>query len=131
MPLTVIEGPNRKGEWLLAGATVRMWVKAEALKPLPPETPGTGQTPAPTRFVPTRDVIELDLHGMRAQEARTVLVDTLDRALLDNANEIHVIHGLGAGTLRSVVMDFAKETPQVKRASAQISNPGVTVLYLG
>ncbi|GAB6139251.1 endonuclease MutS2 [Halanaerobaculum tunisiense] len=48
---------------------------------------------------------EVDLRGLRAQEARNKLDKYLDNALLANLNQIEIIHGKGTGTLREVVAD--------------------------
>ncbi|MEE2656552.1 MAG: Smr/MutS family protein [Chloroflexota bacterium] len=48
---------------------------------------------------------ELDLRGMRVDDALVQLDTFLDKALLDGASQVRVIHGVGTGALRSVVRE--------------------------
>ena len=50
-------------------------------------------------------LIELDLRGVRVVEALGQLETFLDKALLDGASQVRVIHGMGTGALRSAVRE--------------------------
>ncbi|GAB6099158.1 endonuclease MutS2 [Halanaerocella petrolearia] len=57
---------------------------------------------------------ELDLRGLRAQEARSKLDKYLDNALLANLNQIEIIHGKGTGVLRNVVHEMLDKYRNIK-----------------
>ena len=67
------------------------------------------ETPRVTTDVsPPMQSIELDLRGMRAADAQVNLDEFLDRAILDGASKLRVIHGRGTGVLRNVVRDHLR-----------------------
>ena len=51
---------------------------------------------------------ELDMRGMRAADAQIELDQFLDRAARDGVSRIRVIHGRGAGVLRSVAREHLR-----------------------
>ena len=59
-------------------------------------------------FSPPALSAELDLRGMRAADAEIELDQFLDRAALDGVSRIRVIHGRGAGVLRSVAREHLR-----------------------
>ncbi|MCE2456913.1 MAG: endonuclease MutS2 [Dehalococcoidia bacterium] len=66
-------------------------------------------TPRVTTDVsPPMQSIELDIRGMRAADAQVNLDEFLDRAILDGASKLRVIHGRGSGVLRNVVRDHLR-----------------------
>jgi len=84
--------------------------------------PGPGKAePAPIKRravtgIPDVDGVkpEVDLRGMRAEQARSVLEQAVDRALLAGLHELRVIHGKGTGALESVVAEYCRSQPAVK-----------------
>ena len=50
-------------------------------------------------------ILELDLRGVRVEVALGQLEIFLDKALLDGASQVRVIHGMGTGALRSAVRE--------------------------
>ena len=56
-------------------------------------------------FAPPIQSAELDIRGMRAGEAEISLDEFLDHAARDGVSRVRVIHGRGAGVLRSVVRE--------------------------
>jgi len=75
----------------------------------------------------------LDLRGMRAEEALS-LVDTLiDNALIFGVGEVRIVHGKGNGILRTVIRAHLKSTKEVSQmtdAHADRGGAGVTVVTL-
>src|SRR5690606_23808 len=76
---------------------------------------------------------EVDLRGMRAEEAVAVLVPALDAAIQAALPALRVIHGKGTGALREVVADVLRGDPRVQ--SFRAGGPGeggtgVTVVEL-
>lgn len=57
---------------------------------------------------------EVDLRGMDAQEAVSVLERYLDGAMQANLNSVRIIHGKGTGVLRNAVRDALKRNKAVK-----------------
>ena len=76
---------------------------------------------------------EVDLRGMRAEEAKEVVDRFLDEAIMAGFKEIRVIHGKGTGSLRKSIGAFLREHPRVH--STRLGNwnegdSGVTVVEL-
>ena len=57
----------------------------------------------------------LDLRGQRADEALGELEAFLDRAALEGADTVFIIHGHGTGALRKVVREYLATSPYVER----------------
>ncbi|MFN7162372.1 MAG: Smr/MutS family protein [Fimbriimonadales bacterium] len=92
---------------------VRMPVPISDLEPLPePDAPKPQVRASKPRvgYVP----LELDLHGMRVEEAQPFLEKYLDDALLAGYESVRVQHGKGTGALRQMVWDYLKRHPQVR-----------------
>ena len=52
---------------------------------------------------------ELDIRGMRVDEALEVLIAYVDDALMVNAEQVTILHGTGTGALKQVVRDYLAE----------------------
>ena len=80
-------------------------------------SPGSG-TPGFVPAVETRREkpvpAELHLRGKRADEVEWALDSYLDAAYLANLNEVRIVHGVGTGTIRSIVRDLLTSHPLVK-----------------
>ena len=72
------------------------------------ESPQDDQSDIIADFTPPMMSAELDLRGMRAADAQIELDQFLDRATLDGVSRIRVIHGRGAGVLRSVAPEHRR-----------------------
>jgi DNA mismatch repair protein MutS2 len=72
----------------------------------------------------------IDLHGLKVEEAKWALIDAIDRCLLDDVDELRVIHGFGSGKVKEAVHKLLKEMRQVKEFRPQLGNAGVTIVYL-
>jgi len=57
---------------------------------------------------------ELDLRGKRADEIDWEMDSYLNDAALANLSEVRVVHGIGTGTVRSIVRDLLASHPLVK-----------------
>ncbi|MSQ12767.1 MAG: hypothetical protein EXR47_01230 [Dehalococcoidia bacterium] len=75
---------------------------------------------------------ELDLRGMRADEALSRLDAFLDRALLHGLAEVQIVHGAATGALRNAVRERLSKYPVVKSWSTPAGprGDGVTVVHL-
>lgn len=88
---------------VLVGA-MRLVVKSSTLTRLADSTKPTRALPTPRIDDPDRDVIgELDLRGMRADEAETEVLAALDGAVMSAQPHLAIIHGMGTGVLREAV----------------------------
>ena len=68
----------------------------------------------------------LHLVGLRVEEAIPLLDKTIDRAILDGYDQIHVVHGHGTGRLRQAVQEFLTEHAIVKGFHAEKQGAGGT-----
>ena len=78
----------------------------------------------------SRDVSDqLDVRGMRAQEAREAVRAFVDDAALAGLDEVHVVHGRGTGAVRAAVRDELARHPLVGGQEPE-SHDGATVARL-
>ncbi len=76
---------------------------------------------------------EVDVRGMRGDEALHTIEKVLDRALMMNFNNIKILHGKGDGILRKLVRDYLRKYDQVERMEdehADRGGDGITYVYL-
>jgi DNA mismatch repair protein MutS2 len=76
---------------------------------------------------------QLDLRGRRADEVEPALDAYLNDAAQSNLNEVRIIHGIGTGTVRSIVREFLAGHPLVKSFRAgerDEGGDGATVVRL-
>ena len=58
---------------------------------------------------------ELDIRGLRVDEALEVLIAYVDDALMVNAEQVTILHGTGTGALKQVVRDYLAERQKSMR----------------
>jgi DNA mismatch repair protein MutS2 len=58
---------------------------------------------------------ELDIRGLRVDEALEVLIAYMDDALMVNAEMVTILHGTGTGALKQVVRDYLSERQKSMR----------------
>lgn len=58
---------------------------------------------------------ELDIRGLRADEALEVLIAYVDDALMVNAEQVTILHGTGTGALKQIVRDYLAERQKSMR----------------
>jgi len=76
---------------------------------------------------------QVDVRGMRVDEAMPVVDKALDSASLAGANELRIIHGKGTGQLGRGIREFLRKHPQVAgvtQAGEREGGSGVTVVSL-
>ncbi|MEZ4332973.1 MAG: Smr/MutS family protein [Myxococcota bacterium] len=69
--------------------------------------------PEPTPPMRQGGVVELDLRGLRAEEALERLEAALDQAAVEGRDEMRIIHGIGTGALRRAVREHLPRSPWV------------------
>ncbi|MBR0458773.1 MAG: Smr/MutS family protein, partial [Victivallales bacterium] len=57
---------------------------------------------------------ELNLIGLRVEEALSELASFIDRATLGHLPEVRIVHGFGTGRLRDAVQDWLQHCPAVR-----------------
>lgn len=96
------------------------------------EAPQTiGKTSLPTVDSPG---LELDLRGMRVEDALDKLQGYLEQGFLSGIPYGRIIHGRGTGVLRQVVRQVLKDSPQVIRwesGGEKEGGDGVSVVFFG
>ncbi len=111
--------PSRNGgslELLLGSVRVSIpshQVERKADRPQPPKMP-EGVSFSRVETGPAKS--ELDLRGMRVEEAEAEIETFLDQALMRGLSAVRIVHGGGTGALRSLVRERLKGHPVVKAA---------------
>ena len=120
---TVASLPGDAEEAEVNVGNVRLRVERSRLSRVeaPPEeaAPGVG-----VHLGPALDSIELDLRGLRVEEALVRLEEFLDRALRDGLSSVRIIHGRGTGALREAVRDHLERHPLARKYAPESPERG-------
>ena len=93
-----------------------------------------------TRISNTRDIMhdrkldfkqEIDVRGMRGDEALQAVMYYVDDAIQLNVSRVRILHGTGTGALREIIRDYLRVTPGVSRFKdehVQFGGAGITVV---
>jgi DNA mismatch repair protein MutS2 len=76
---------------------------------------------------------QIDLRGMRGEEALTEVEKYLDKALMMGFNQIRILHGKGDGILRKIIRESLKKYKEVKSLEDEhvdFGGDGITVVKL-
>jgi DNA mismatch repair protein MutS2 len=76
----------------------------------------------------------IDVRGLRADEALQKIRDFVDEAIMVDANELHILHGKGNGILRELIQNYLRTEPAVKNCHdehVQFGGSGITIVELG
>ncbi len=76
---------------------------------------------------------ELDVRGMRGDEALNAVMYYIDDAILVGANEVRILHGKGDGILRQLIRQYLSSVPNVvsfRDEHVQFGGAGITVVNL-
>lgn len=77
---------------------------------------------------------DLDVRGLRGDEALDRVMHYIDDAILMGASQVKILHGTGNGILRQLIRQYLKTEPGVKRAhdeDVRFGGAGITVVELG
>ncbi len=112
----------RKGRgdtWVVAVGAMKRSMHAYELRAATPSDSGSG----PRMDRPSVDVsmvsageaavFELDVRGMRLEEALSAVEHQLDRALIQGISRFGIIHGKGEGVLQNGIHRYLRESPAV------------------
>lgn len=93
--------------------------------PTPPPS-GVARAVEPRHQAPS----EVDLHGLRVDEALARIAAALDAALLAGHAELRFIHGRSGGRLRGALHERLRAISAVRGLRLDPRNPGVTIVSL-
>jgi DNA mismatch repair protein MutS2 len=91
------------------------------------------ETPEPSTPLPKSPGLELDMRGLRVEEALEKLEEYIDAAYLTGLPFARIIHGKGTGALRKAVVERVREHPLVAKVTAATpkeGGDGVTIIHL-
>ena len=74
---------------------------------------------------------EIDLRGMRGDEALDVVSHFIDDAILLEQSQVRILHGTGTGALRALVRQYLQTVPGVKSfhdEHVQFGGAGITIV---
>ena len=109
---------------LIAGS-VRMTVGPEEVAQVLEQSVVPSFRPSVTPTVSEADAsFEIDLRGMRADEAETVVLSALDAAITADNPFLRIIHGKGTGAVRDRVHSVLKGDRRVSRYALAPANQG-------
>ena len=76
---------------------------------------------------------DLDVRGMRGDEALDTVMHFIDDAILIGLSRVRILHGTGTGILRQLIRQYLNTVPNVKKAKdehVQFGGAGITVVDL-
>ena len=76
---------------------------------------------------------DLDVRGMRGDEAIDAVMHFIDDAILIGLSRVRILHGTGTGVLRQLIRQYLNTVPNVKNAKdehVQFGGAGITVVDL-
>ncbi|MBR5690214.1 MAG: Smr/MutS family protein, partial [Prevotella sp.] len=77
---------------------------------------------------------EIDVRGMRGDEALNAVMHFIDDAILTDMSQVRILHGKGDGILRQLVRQYLSTVPNVKHFAdehVQFGGAGITVVEIG
>ena len=77
---------------------------------------------------------DIDIRGMRADEAINAVMYFIDDAILVSMSRVRILHGTGTGALRQAVREYLSTVPNVvsyRDEHVQFGGAGITVVELG
>jgi DNA mismatch repair protein MutS2 len=129
---TVLADEDPAGRVLIAFGKVKAHVPGEELSRASDIEPSsTDRCSGVEIHVPEVVQPEVDVRGMRVEEALAVVDKCLNDALLAGLKEVQIIHGIGTGALRNGLIPFLHRHPLVQATrpgGLHEENPGVTVV---
>ena len=76
---------------------------------------------------------DIDVRGMRGEEALQVVTSFIDDAIMVGASRVRILHGTGTGILRQLIRQYLNTVPGVASAQdehVQFGGAGITVVEL-
>ena len=76
---------------------------------------------------------EIDVRGMRVDEALQAVIYYIDDATMVGVSQVRILHGTGTGVLRSAIRDYLHQSSAVKSyrdEHIQFGGPGITIVEM-
>ncbi|MCX5889580.1 MAG: endonuclease MutS2 [Deltaproteobacteria bacterium] len=126
----ILARDNRDGRLEVQVRQVKIRVTPEEVAPAGADgRPKKAATPALVCLPPRQLVQSLNVIGLRVDEALPLVDRLLDQAVLNGAEHVDIIHGVGTGRLKKAVWEHLRRHGLVQELHAD-DNPGVTVVDL-
>lgn len=125
----------RKGQAIVQFEMLKTNVKTKELVVVEPVKPKDRSGVTIYNTIEARSEFDttLDVRGMRREEALQAVEDIIDRALMYNAPEIKIIHGIGDGILRRSIREMLRNfraVTAVRDEDQQYGGAGVSLISL-
>jgi len=110
-----------KGRAEVELGSLRLWLPLSKLRPAPTVVDPSPPMARRQRVKIERSdeepatALEIDIRGLRVDEAIGEVERRLDRAVLDDVRQIRVIHGHGTAALKKAVRIYLKRSPYVEK----------------
>ncbi|MDR2691674.1 MAG: Smr/MutS family protein, partial [Dysgonamonadaceae bacterium] len=127
--------------FIVAFGAIKTIVKAGQIEKTAAPKPTAGYTP-PVLMPSTASALsqkkldfklEIDVRGMRGDEALQTVIYYLDDAIQCNAGRVRILHGTGTGVLRQIIREYLQTALGVKHfrdEHVQFGGAGITVVEL-
>jgi len=109
----------------------------DVIEVLPEKAPSSGKLPQGVSYKPAPELApvyqEINVIGQHAEEARELVDEFLDRAVMATASRVRIVHGHGMGILRKAIQEMLAKHPHVARfyqAPQQEGGSGATIVEL-
>ena len=123
--------------FVVAFGAVKTIVRAEQLEKVQgANPPSSASIPSPAPVLSNGKLnfkLEIDVRGMRGEEALQAVMYYIDDAVRYNAGRVRILHGTGTGALRQIIREYLKTAPGVKHFQdehVQFGGAGITVVEL-
>ncbi|QIW51668.1 endonuclease MutS2 [Lactococcus raffinolactis] len=115
----------KDGRWEVQMGLITTKLSEDEFEPIEPEeTVKKVKTKAVKKTVTSNIKAQLDLRGVRYEEAQKMLDDYMDQALLANLHQITIVHGIGTGVIRDMVREYLQRSRHVKSYTYAQQNAG-------
>ncbi|HNW94004.1 MAG TPA: Smr/MutS family protein [bacterium] len=126
-------GAEHADGWEIVTDGLRVICPAAELSPVTPPDPVIPVAPRVRVHWRSAAAVQLDLHGLTVDAARPVAETFLNRAFLDGAGLVRLVHGKGSGALQRWLDEYLGEHPLVaafRRGWYGEGDTGVTIVTL-
>jgi DNA mismatch repair protein MutS2 len=111
---TVLSFNGKKNEAEVQCGSIKLRCKITDLQLIGEEKKAPAQVKVVRRVAATAPVLEINVIGMTVEEALYEVENFIDKAVMDNLEEVKVIHGVGTGKLRAAIAQRLKSHRHVK-----------------
>jgi len=124
--VTDMDEPRRMAEIVIGN--MRMRIKRDYVEKVSPKPQGAEE--GVRVQVADIDVAEINVRGLRVEEALEEVDRFVDRAIVHGTQQLRILHGIGTGRLMNAIRDHLSEAGHVKDVKRDERNSGVTIVEL-